>query len=172
MIINIQVTNKCNYTCGMCPFHGEGYGGDYFGERLEWKQEMSLQAIEEILKKSEQQGVERIDLTPNGEFFAYKQWREVLSLIQKYKMKASVTTNAGLLSEQDIKDAVDLGISQVAVSIDSVNYDVYKIVRKPATKQAFDNAIHAPILFKKYGDSRASAGGGAFICSSAIHRAV
>ena len=37
MIVNIQVTNNRNYKCGMCPFHGEGYSGDYFGERAEWK---------------------------------------------------------------------------------------------------------------------------------------
>ena len=110
-------------------------------------------------KKSQQQGVENIDFTPNGEFFTYKQWREVLSLVQKYKMKAQLTTNAGLLNEQDIKDAVDLGISHIAVSIDSVNYDVYRIVRKPASKQAFENAIYAPILFKQYGDTRSVRGG-------------
>ena len=36
-IINIKVTSNCNYDCGMCPFHGEGYGADYFQERIEWK---------------------------------------------------------------------------------------------------------------------------------------
>ena len=72
----------------------------------------------------------------------------MLSLVQKYKMKAQLTTNGGLLSEQDIKDAMDLGISHMIVSIDSVDYDTYKIVRKPASKQAFENAIYAPILFK------------------------
>lgn len=163
MIVNIQVTNNCNYKCGMCPFHGEGYSGDYFGERAEWKKEMTLQQIEEILKKSQQQGVENIDFTPNGEFFTYKQWREVLSLVQKYKMKAQLTTNGGLLSEQDIKDAVDLGISHIAVSIDSVDYDTYKIVRKPASKQAFENAIYAPILLKQYGNARVERGGGFYM---------
>lgn len=154
MDLLIQVTAKCNYTCGMCPFHGEGYSGDYFGERPELKREMTLEEIEEILKKAQDFGVETIDLTPNGEFFTYKQWREVLGLIQKYKMKSRVTSNGGLLEEQDIKDALDLGLSQVALSIDSVNYETYKIVRKPATKKTFENAINAPILFKKYSEKR------------------
>ena len=124
------------------------------------EKEITLQQIEEILKKSQQQGVENIDFTPTGEFFTYKQWREVLSLVQKYKMKAQLTTNGGLLSEQDIKDAMDLGISHMIVSIDSVDYDTYKIVRKPASKQAFENAIYAPILFKQYGNARVERGGG------------
>lgn len=159
-IINLKVTSNCNYACGMCPFHGEGYKTDYFGERPELKQDMSLSQIEEILQKASDCGVATIDLTPNGEFFTYKQWREVLSLVKKYKMKAQLTTNGGLLSEQDIKDAVDLGISHIAVSIDSVDYDTYKIVRKPASKQAFENAIYAPILFKQYGNARVERGGG------------
>ena len=160
MLINLKVTSRCNYTCGMCPFHGEGYSADYFGERPEWKRDMTLQEVEEILKKAQDAGVQLVDLTPNGEFFTYKKWREVLSLIQKYKMKAQLTTNGGLLKEEDIKDAVDLGIFHVAVSIDSVNYDTYKIVRKPASKQAFENAIHAPILFKQYGDAKNKCDGG------------
>lgn len=164
MILNIQVTSDCNYKCGMCPFHREGYSANYFSERPELNKGMSLEEIELILKKAQDAGVEKIDFTPNGEFFAYKKWREVLALVQKYKMQSSTTTNGGLLSEEDIKDAVDLGLSQVCVSIDSVHYDTYKIVRKPASKKAFENAIYAPILFKKYGDLLESSGGGAFMC--------
>lgn len=152
-IINIIVTSNCNYACGMCPFHGEGYGADYFQERIEWKREMSLEEIEAILIKAKESGITKIDFTPNGEFFVYKKWREVLALVQKYGIQSTLTTNGGLLNEQDIKDAVDLGLSQVAVSIDSVHYDTYKIVRKPATKKAFENAINAPILFKQYSSS-------------------
>ena len=157
--LDIQITAKCNYVCGMCPFHGEGYSGDYFGERPELKREMTLGEIEEILKKAQDFGIGEIDLTPSGEFFAYKQWHEVLELIQKYKMKSRVTSNGGLLEEQDIKDALDLGLSHICLSIDSINYGTYKLVRKPATKKEFENAMNAPILFKQY-----SIGGGEPLC--------
>ncbi|MBX7491561.1 radical SAM protein [Helicobacter turcicus] len=169
-ILNLMVTSKCNYTCRMCPFHGNGYSEDYFKERFDWQCDMSLKEIETILQKAKDYGVKTIDFTPNGEFFTYKNWREVLALTQKYKMQATTTTNGGLLQEQDIKDAVDLGLCAVTISIDSVHYDTYKIVRKPATKQAFENAIHAPILFKQYGDSKFSSGGGGHLCASAIYR--
>ncbi|KPH50236.1 hypothetical protein HPU229336_03830 [Helicobacter pullorum] len=159
--INIKITSSCNYTCGMCPFHGEGYSADYFQERPEWKREMSLEEVEAILIKAKEAGIEKIDFTPNGEFFTYKKWREVLALVQKYGMQSTLTTNGGLLSEQDIKDAIELGLSHVAISIDSVHYDTYKIVRKPATKKAFENAINAPILFKQYSNN--IVGGGAFM---------
>lgn len=165
--LTIRITSKCNYTCGMCPYHGEDYSADYFQERLEWKKEMPLEEIEIILEKAKEAGVEKIDFTPNGEFFTYKKWREVLALVQKYGMQSTLITNGGLLNEQDIKDAVDLGLSQVAISVDSVHYDTYKIVRKPATKKAFENAINAPILFKQYSDS---VGGGGYLCPSSIYR--
>lgn len=151
--ITIQITNKCNYACGMCHFFGDSYREDYFNKRPEFISDMPLEEIEIILEKAKEAGVEKIDFTPNGEFFTYKKWREVLALVQKYGMQSTLTTNGGLLSEQDIKDAVDLGLSQVAISIDSVHYDTYKVVRKPATKKAFENAINAPILFKQYSSS-------------------
>ena len=115
--LTIRITSKCNYTCRMCPYHGEDYSVDYFRERIEWKREMSLEEIEAILIKAKESGITKIDFTPNGEFFVYKKWREVLALVQKYGMQSTLTTNGGLLSEQDIKDAVDLGLSQVAISV-------------------------------------------------------
>ena len=160
--LQVKVTAKCNYRCGMCMYHGDGYGETYFSNRPELNRDMSLTEIETILQKAKDAGVERIDWTPNGEFFLYKYWREALALAQKYKLTSSVITNGGLLKEDDIKDAITLGLSHVAISIDSIHYDTYKIVRKPATKQAFENAIQAPILFKHYGDSLA--GGGVFMC--------
>ena len=159
MFIQIQVTHRCNYACGMCHFFGEKYKETYFSNRLEFDRDMSLEEIETILQKAKDAGVTTIDFTPNGEFFTYKYWRETLALVRDYGMQSSVTTNGGLLREEDIKDAITLGLSHVAISIDSIHYDTYKVVRKPATKQAFENAIQAPILFKHYGDS----GGGAFI---------
>ena len=140
-IINMQITSSCNYTCGMCPFHGEGYSADYFQERPEWKREMSLEEVEAILIKAKEAGIEKIDFTPNGEFFTYKKWREVLALVQKYGMQSTLTTNGGLLSEQDIKDAIELGLSHVAISIDSVHYDTYKICKNHSPKNLFKMLI-------------------------------
>lgn len=162
-IVNIQLTSKCNYACGMCPFHGDGYSQNYFAERTELKREMSLKEIEEILKKAQDFGIEKVDFTPNGEFFTYKKWREVLALVKKYNMQTYITSNGGLLSESDIKDACDIGVEHIVLSIDSVNYETYKIVRKPATRAAFENAIAAPIHFKNYSTT---AGGGAIIRAS------
>lgn len=160
-ILNIKVTSKCNYKCGMCPFHGEGYSTDYFGERPEWVGEIKLEDFEGMIKKAKDYGISTIDFTPNGEFFTYKKWREVLAIVQKYGMNSMLTTNGGLLTRNDIKEAVELGLSHVALSIDSVKYETYKIVRKPATKQAFENAIYAPIYFKEFSDSLR--GGGLYV---------
>lgn len=160
MLVDMQVTSKCNYTCPMCHYHGESYNGKYFSERPELKQEMSLNQVKETLERLKDSEVSIIDLTPSGEFFAYKNWREVLQLVSDYKFKITITTNGGLLKEKDIKEIVEIGVNFISISIDSIHYETYKNVRKPATKKAFENAIHAPILFKQYGDSKNSAGGG------------
>ncbi|MBX7546412.1 hypothetical protein, partial [Helicobacter turcicus] len=63
-ILNLMVTSKCNYTCRMCPFHGNGYSEDYFKERFDWQCDMSLKEIETILQKAKDYGVKTIDFTP------------------------------------------------------------------------------------------------------------
>ncbi|MGP1580721.1 MAG: radical SAM protein [Wolinella sp.] len=148
--INVITIASCNYACGMCPYYGEGYTGEYFKERPSIKRNMRLDEIETILKKAQSNGIEWVDLTPNGEFFLHREWREILRLIKSYGFKIFITTNGGLLSEQDIKEACEIGIDHITVSIDSLNYEFYKIIRKPATEKAFHNAINAPKLFKKY----------------------
>ncbi|MBX7491563.1 radical SAM protein, partial [Helicobacter turcicus] len=77
--MSIKVTNKCNYACDMCHFFGSEYVEDYFGNRPEFNKDMSLKEIETILQKAKDYGVKTIDFTPNGEFFTYKNWREVLA---------------------------------------------------------------------------------------------
>lgn len=152
--INIHLTSSCNYTCSMCPFHGEGYSGNYFSERPALKKEMCLADFEYVLNEAKKNGIETVDLTPNGEFFLYKEWREVLRKIRDAGCKAMVTTNGGVLDESMIKEACALGLSHVAVSIDTVEYERYKEVREPASEKAYKRAIHTPILFKKYGGEK------------------
>ncbi|MBX7490694.1 hypothetical protein, partial [Helicobacter turcicus] len=74
MNLQIQVTSGCNYTCGMCHFHGEKHKEEYFKKRPELRKDMSLKEIETILQKAKDYGVKTIDFTPNGEFFTYKNW--------------------------------------------------------------------------------------------------
>lgn len=149
-MVNIQVTSNCNYKCGMCPFHGEGYSGGYFSERPSIQRELTILELKNILQKSIETGVEKIDLTPNGEFFTHRNWKEILKTIKSFGLRAYITTNGGLLSENDIKELCDIGVAQITFSIDSVDYESYKLIRKPATKKAFNRAINAPILVKRY----------------------
>ncbi|CAE11184.1 radical SAM/SPASM domain-containing protein [Wolinella succinogenes] len=150
-VLNIQVTSSCNYACGMCPFHGDGYSGEYFDERPTIRRDMSLDEIKLILEKASMEGFEWIDLTPNGEFFTHKQWYQILSLIKEFGLKIMITSNGGLLGEEDIKRACEVGVDHIVISVDSLSYESYKKIRKPATKLAFERAIHAPLYFKKYG---------------------
>ena len=85
--INIKITSSCNYTCGMCPFHGEGYSADYFQERPEWKREMSLEEVETILIKAKEAGIEKIDFTPNGEFYFYPKIKSKVPNIFKQSLQ-------------------------------------------------------------------------------------
>lgn len=151
--LNIQVTSSCNYKCGMCPFHGEGYSGKYFEERPTIRHDISTQELEIILKEALAIGIKKIDLTPNGEFFTHHNWEQILLTIKKYDLEIVITTNGGLLDEESIKKLCNIGISHIAVSIDSIDYELYKVIRKPATKQAFQRAVETPKLLKKYADS-------------------
>ncbi|MGP1450206.1 MAG: radical SAM protein [Wolinella sp.] len=151
--MNIITTVACNYACDMCPYHGSGYNGEYFKERPSIRRNMKLDELRTILQKAKDAGIEQIDLTPNGEFFLHKEWRKILETIKEFGLRIYLTSNGGLLNEEQIKEICKIGIDHVVISIDSLNYERYRIIRKPATFEAYVNAINSPIYFKRYGQS-------------------
>ncbi|MBB5021958.1 radical SAM protein [Desulfurispira natronophila] len=151
--VNIRLTAKCNYKCGICPFHGKGYSGDFFKEREDINIDMPLEKALLLLAKVRDEGFQVVNLTPNGEFFMYPHWKAILQTAKKLKMKVSITTNGGLLSEDIIREVCRIGVSHITVSIDSVVENHYKSLRTPANSNTYRNAVNAPVYFKKYGGS-------------------
>lgn len=105
--IYIEITNICNLKCKFCP------------ETTRNKQFMSLENFEKIVK-SIHKHTKLVCLHVKGEPLLHKQLEYILKILEKYNLKANITTNGTLIKEklEIIKDSK--AIRQINFSIHSL----------------------------------------------------
>ncbi|WP_416872485.1 radical SAM protein [Helicobacter ganmani] len=146
--ITLQVTTFCNYYCPMCPWHGKDnpYKTKYYSNNPELKNKnMPLEMAKMAVDKIVEYGITNIGLTPQGEFFLYPHWEELLEYTTKLGVSVSVTTNASLLDKETIKKLKNFNISILCASVDTLDFNLFQSIRG-SNKKLFENTINAPFL--------------------------
>lgn len=85
--IYIEITNICNLKCKFCP------------ETTRNKQFMSIENFEEIIKRISK-FTNLVCLHVKGEPLLHNQLEEILNILEKYNLKANITTNGVLLKDK------------------------------------------------------------------------
>ena len=107
--IYIEITNICNLKCAFCP------------ETKRKKEYMDLENFEEILSKIHNY-TSLICLHVKGEPLLHKQLKDILNILEKYNLKANITTNGTL-----IKD--NLEIIKNSKSVRQINFSIHSITQ-------------------------------------------
>jgi len=105
--IQIEITNKCNLDCAMCPRK------DF---ELEYK-DMDFGTLKQIAEKIPA-GLE-ITLTGWGEPLLYPHIHEVIKLFKQKKCFVELTTNGTLLKGEMLKKLISDGLDSISISFDS-----------------------------------------------------
>ena len=85
--IYIEITNVCNLKCKFCP------------ETIRAKQFMSIEQFEEIIGKIYTY-TNLVCLHVKGEPLLHKDLENILKVLEKYNLKANITTNGTLIKEK------------------------------------------------------------------------
>ena len=104
--IYIEITNICNLKCKFCP------------ETTRTKQFMSVENFEEVIRKIAK-FTKLVCLHVKGEPLLHSNLEELLKILEKYNLKANITTNGTLL-----KDKLDIinnskSVRQINISLHS-----------------------------------------------------
>ena len=105
--IYIEITNICNLKCNFCP------------ETKRNKKFMSIDNFEEIIKKVHKH-TNLVCLHVKGEPLLHNHLEELLKVLEKYNLKANITTNGTLLKDKlkIVKDSK--AIRQINISLHSI----------------------------------------------------
>ncbi len=107
--IYIEITNICNLKCKFCP------------ETKRNKEFMSLESFEEVIRKVHKH-TKLVCLHVKGEPLLHNQLEEILKILEKYNLKANITTNGTLIKEK-------LEIIKKSKAVRQINFSVHSVTQ-------------------------------------------
>jgi radical SAM protein with 4Fe4S-binding SPASM domain len=107
--IYIEITNVCNLNCKFCP------------ETNRKKQSMSVKDFEEIIKKIYKY-TNLVCLHVKGEPLLHNKLDRIFQILEKYNLKANITTNGTLIKEK-------LEIIKEYKAVRQINFSIHSITQ-------------------------------------------
>jgi cyclic pyranopterin phosphate synthase len=125
--IRISVTKRCNFGCIYC--HDEGLG-PVLRPRTPHEDEMAVGEIVRIVKVAREFGIRSVKYT-GGEPLVRQDMEEIVDRTVRHIPDVSMTTNGSMLAAR-AEGLRDAGLKRVNVSIDSLDPEVFRDIRKGA----------------------------------------
>ncbi|MBE6153640.1 MAG: radical SAM protein [Firmicutes bacterium] len=131
-IIEIQFHNVCNSNCLICPYKKMNYIKEYMDDKL----------FEKFLSEIDNSNLKRIIPYLNNEPFLEKTYVEKLKKIRHKlpKVEIEISTNVSCLSEQNIKELLNINLTELRLSVFGYYDNTYKKMMPCLNKE---------IVFKK-----------------------
>lgn len=107
--IYIEITNICNLKCTFCP------------ETNRKKQLMSIESFEEVIRKICKH-TKLVCLHVKGEPLLHNNLEDILKILEKYDLKANITTNGTLIKEK-------MEIIKNSKSVRQINFSIHSITQ-------------------------------------------
>lgn len=107
--IYIEITNSCNLKCKFCP------------ETSRKKQSMSIENFEKTIRKI-QNHTKLVALHVKGEPLLHNHLEDIFKILEKYDLKANITTNGTLIKEK-------LRIIKNSKAVRQINFSIHSITQ-------------------------------------------
>ena len=127
--IYVEITNICNLKCKFCPTTNRN------------KEFMSLENYEKIIRKIHNY-TKLVCLHVKGEPLLHNQLEDILKILEKYNLKANITTNGTLIKEK-------LEIIKRAKSIRQINFSIHSITQNESLNKQYLKEVQVQNIIKK-----------------------
>lgn len=121
----IEITNKCNLRCQMCPLSDDEY------EPLGKRRNLSLKDFKELLNKLPS-SIESISLQGLGEPLLNRDIFDIIRYVSEQGKAVSFFTNATLLTEEKAKKLCESGLTNLMFSLDGGTKKTFEEIREGA----------------------------------------
>lgn len=117
--LHYELTFRCNQRCAMCPQqHEKEAEGSKILSTIKCQQELEKEEISKLADQAENAGIRDFTIT-GGEPFVRKDIMEILAYCSSKKFSLGILSNGTLIDEEKAEKIVELGISNLQVSIES-----------------------------------------------------
>ena len=115
--VYVEITNVCNLKCKFCP------------ETSREKAFMSVENFEYIISKIHKY-TNLVYLHVKGEPLLHSKLEEILKILEKYNLKANITTNGTLIKEK-------LEIIKKSTEVRQINFSIHSIMQNEGTNEQY-----------------------------------
>ena len=108
--LDIELTNRCNLSCSMCPYHRKD---------AVFKQDpcdMNFKIYKKIINEASEKNVRSVKLSFSGEPLLYKRFIEAVEYAKKRGLQVNVNSNGTLLDYQMCRDLVKSKLDVIIIS--------------------------------------------------------
>lgn len=123
--IRISVTKRCNFGCIYC--HDEGLG-PILKPRMPHEEEMTVDEIERLVRVAREFDIRSVKFT-GGEPLVRLDMEQIVDRTVRQIPDVSMTTNGSMLARR-AEALRDAGLKRVNVSVDSLDPETFKEIRK------------------------------------------
>ena len=132
--LNVELTNKCNLNCVMCPTQNSKRDKGW----------MDLSLFKKILNESVDMGVKQVGLFTVGESILHPKIDKFISISKQRDVYTYLDTNGNHIRDDMYERIIDAGLDSLKFSIDAHCQDIYKQIRKGGH---FNNVLNNLIKF-------------------------
>ncbi len=133
-ILQIEPTNRCNLKCIMCP-----HGCNKISEYKDLSYTVLKKIIEEIYEYEFLKGVHIQGL---GEPLLYPELLDTIKFCKEKNLETYFNSNLTIMSEEIAEKLVELQHDKIAVSIESVDPNLYLWIRPGSKNHSLQRVLH------------------------------
>jgi MoaA/NifB/PqqE/SkfB family radical SAM enzyme len=122
-LVQVGLTEACNYRCLMCPFHNP-YVDE--GHRDSELPRLPKDVFARLLQDLKDLGTEALDICGNGEPLMHPDAIEMIAMAREMGFEVRLATNGALLTEAKARRLVDLGVQRIHVSFNAGTEETYR----------------------------------------------
>ncbi len=151
LYVQIGVVNSCNYRCTFCwdqpsfvpkdaPFTDK-ISEEYYTKHPEIdrnKAHMDYGMFTDLVDDLEAMGTRKIKFIGRGESFLHKRFMDMVTYAKERGFVVSITTNGSLVSDDDARRLVELGVDEMYVSLNAGTTPTYRAIHLNTPPDAFE----------------------------------
>jgi uncharacterized protein len=137
-ILELRITLRCNLSCKYC----------FLGESLHQpdKEMMSLGDYKKLIKDCKDKGLKEVVFTGGEPLIRFGLLQELVEFSSSLDLKTKIHSNGTLISEEKCRQLVNSGLTEVRISIDSIDEILFdKITESRGLYQRLNNNIQTLI---------------------------
>ena len=151
-VVQIGLTEACNYHCVMCPFHNPMVDKDHRESELP---RISYEVYARLLADLKPMGTRAVDICGNGEPLTHPEAMEMIGLAREMGFDVTLATNGFLLTEERAHRLVDLGIRRIHVSMNAGTSETYAKIHPGTPPGTFETIVQRLREMAEYADATA-----------------